>query len=95
MIYIFLDAHHVYAYHCEIFWREINGPVLLSKALRQRTLTFSVRTPALAVYKNPKDIWDVEELEEHIDDEVEDGRERPRFVQLIDYSFSESRVSKG
>mmetsp|Transcript_9796 Transcript_9796/g.16835 ORF Transcript_9796/g.16835 Transcript_9796/m.16835 type:complete len:196 (+) Transcript_9796:242-829(+) len=34
------------------------------------------------VYKNPKDIWDVEELEEHIDDEVEDGRERPRFEFL-------------
>jgi len=31
------------------------------------------------VYKNPKDIWDVDELEENIDDDVDDGRERPRF----------------
>jgi len=36
------------------------------------------------VYKDPKAIWDVDELEENIDidDDVDDGRERPKYEFL-------------
>eukprot|EP00238_Polyblepharides_amylifera_P006312 CAMPEP_0196581896 /NCGR_PEP_ID=MMETSP1081-20130531/36260_1 /TAXON_ID=36882 /ORGANISM="Pyramimonas amylifera, Strain CCMP720" /LENGTH=177 /DNA_ID=CAMNT_0041902291 /DNA_START=117 /DNA_END=650 /DNA_ORIENTATION=+ len=40
------------------------------------------RLPKPKVHKNPKDIWDVDELDDDVTDDVDDGRERPRYEFL-------------
>eukprot|EP00241_Pyramimonas_parkeae_P010141 CAMPEP_0114227742 /NCGR_PEP_ID=MMETSP0058-20121206/1952_1 /TAXON_ID=36894 /ORGANISM="Pyramimonas parkeae, CCMP726" /LENGTH=138 /DNA_ID=CAMNT_0001338603 /DNA_START=368 /DNA_END=781 /DNA_ORIENTATION=- len=38
--------------------------------------------PKVKVWKDPKAIWDADELEDNIDDDIDDGRERPKYEFL-------------
>lgn len=41
-----------------------------------------------SVWKDPKAIWDADELEDNIDDDIDDGRERPKCALSITFVWS-------